>query len=220
MVSLHGIHLPTEQFVGSGRVPVASKVAMNARSIATLAASAIIALAAACGGGEPPPAQPTNPPPSAAPADSTPPAASAAPAASAPPAASAADATPPPPSQPGPGDWDKWSHEQKLAWMKVGVMPKMGPLFHDYDAKAYDEPKCMLCHGAGAKDGTFKMPNPDLPKLPATEAGLKGLAAKHPKIFGFMAKQVEPTMASLLGEQPYDMKTKQGFNCFGCHTKK
>jgi hypothetical protein len=192
---------------------------MNPRSIATLAASAFIALAAACGGGEPPPAEPTNPPPSAAPADSTPPAASAAPAPSAAPAASAA-AEPPPPSQPGPGDWDKWSHEQKLAWMKVGVLPKMAPLFHDYDAKAYDEPKCVLCHGAGAKDGTFKMPNPDLPKLPATEAGLKGLAAKHPKIFGFMAKQVEPTMASLLGEQPYDMKTKQGFNCFGCHTKK
>jgi hypothetical protein len=140
---------------------------------------------------------------------------------SAAPAASAtADATPPPPTQPGPGDWDKWSHEQKLAWMKVGVMPKMGPLFHDYDAKAYDEPKCGLCHGAGAKDGTFKMPNPDLPKLPPTEAGLKVLATKHPKIFGFMAKQVEPTMASLLGEQPYDMKTKQGFNCFDCHTKK
>jgi hypothetical protein len=194
---------------------------MNHRSLATLAASVVIALAAACGGGEPPPAQPTNPPPSAAPADSTPPAASTAPVASAAPAASAsaADATPPPPSQPGPGDWDKWSHEQKLAWMKVGVMPKMGPQFHDYDAKTYDDPKCGLCHGAGAKDGTFKMPNPDLPKLPATEAGFKVLATKHPKIFGFMAKQVEPTMASLLGEPAYDMKTKQGFGCFGCHTK-
>jgi len=148
-----------------------------------------------------------------------PPATSAAPAVSAAPAASAsaAEATP---TQPGPGEWDKWSHEQKMAWMKEGVMPKMGPLFHDYDAKTYDDPKCGLCHGAGAKDGTFTMPNPDLPKLPPTEAGFKVLAAKHPKVFGFMAKQVEPQMAALLGEPAYDMKTKQGFNCFGCHTKK
>jgi hypothetical protein len=195
---------------------------MNYRPLAALAAAIALALAAACGGSEPPPAGPTNPPPSAAPAESAPPAASA-PAASAAPEASAAPAASaeaPPPSQPGPGDWDKWSHEQKLGWMKVGVMPKMGGLFTAYDAKLYADPKCVLCHGGGAKDGTFKMPNPDLPKLPATEAGIKGLAVKHPKIFGFMAREVEPTMASLLGEPSYDPKTKQGFNCFGCHTKK
>jgi hypothetical protein len=34
----------------------------------------------------------------------------------------------------------------------------------------------------------------------------------------FMVKQVEPTMASLIGEKPYDEKTKLGFNCFRCHT--
>ena len=33
-----------------------------------------------------------------------------------------------------------------------------------------------------------------------------------------MAKQVEPSMAALLGEQPFDMKTKTGFGCMGCHT--
>jgi hypothetical protein len=33
-----------------------------------------------------------------------------------------------------------------------------------------------------------------------------------------MAMEVEPTMASLLGEPAYDMTTKQGFGCFGCHT--
>lgn len=99
-------------------------------------------------------------------------------------------------------------------------MPKMGALFNSYDAKAYAEPKCVLCHGAGAKDGSFKMPNPDLPKLPTTPADFKKLAAKHPKIFAFMKDQVEPQMAALLGEQPFDMKTGQGFGCYGCHTKK
>jgi hypothetical protein len=31
---------------------------------------------------------------------------------------------------------------------------------------------------------------------------------------------VEPQMASLLGEEPFDPKTKQGFSCFRCHTQK
>jgi hypothetical protein len=180
---------------------------------------AAVALAAACGGGaEPPATAPTNPPPTAAPVDTTPPVASAAPTAPAPTAAPTPTEAPPP-SQPGPGEWDKWSHEQKLAWMKAGVMPKMGALFHDYDAAKYADPKCGLCHGAGAKDGSFKMPNPDLPKLPTTPDGFKKLATKHAKIFAFMKDKVEPQMAGLLGQQPFDPKTGQGFACYDCHTK-
>ena len=179
---------------------------------------AAVAFAAACGGGaEPPATAPANPPPTAAP-ESAPPVASVAPTAPAPTAAPTPTEAPPP-TQPGPGDWDKWSHEQKLAWMKAGVMPKMGALFHDYDGAKYADAKCGLCHGAGAKDGSFKMPNPDLPKLPTTPDGFKKLATKHAKIFAFMKDTVEPQMASLLGEQPFDPKTGQGFGCYGCHTK-
>ena len=195
---------------------------MNHRSLATLAAAVVVAFAAACGGGEPAPTTPANPPPTVAP-DTTPPVASTTPAATTPPVASTppADTTPPAPSQPGAGDWDKWSHEQKLSWMKAGVMPKMGQAFHDFDAKAYADPKCGLCHGAGAKDGSFKMPNPDLPKLGATPADFKKLATgKKAKVFEFMMKTVEPQTAALIGEPSYDMKTGQGFGCFGCHTKK
>ena len=72
----------------------------------------------------------------------------------------------------------------------------------------------------GAADGSFKMPNPDLPKLDATPAGFKKLATDKAKIFQFMMKQVEPQTAQLLGEQPYDMKTNTGFGCMNCHTKK
>ncbi|HEY6464299.1 MAG TPA: hypothetical protein VIY73_29225 [Polyangiaceae bacterium] len=178
-----------------------------------------LALAAACGGSEPAATEPTNPPPSAAPTETAPPP-SAAPSASAAPTASAAPSAEAAPTQPGPGDWDKWTHDQKLAWMKAGVMPKMGALFASYDAKKYADAKCVLCHGNGAKDGSFKMPNPDLPKLPKTPADFKKLAAKHPKIFAFMKDQVEPQMASLLGEQPFDPATKAGFSCMGCHTQK
>jgi hypothetical protein len=104
--------------------------------------------------------------------------------------------------------------------MKAAVMPKMGPMFHDFDAKTFAEPRCGLCHGAGAKDGTFKMPNPGLPKLVATPDGFKKLQAQHPQVFDFMSKQVVPTMANLLGEEPFDPKTQKGFGCFECHTKK
>jgi hypothetical protein len=102
--------------------------------------------------------------------------------------------------------------------MKSDVMPKMGQLFHDFDAKHYAEPQCALCHGSGAKDGSFKMPNPELPKLDLTPAGFKKMQAKKPKVVEFMLKQVEPQMASLLGEPAFDPKTKQGFGCTGCHT--
>jgi len=196
---------------------------MTHRSFACLLA--VFALTAACGGGQPEATQPANPAasaaPSTAPSESAAPAASAAPSESAAPAASAAPtAEAAPAGPPGPGEWDKWSHDQKMAYMKSAVMPKMGALFHDFDPKDYAEPKCGMCHGPHAKDVNFKMPNPDLPKLPATPAGFKKLAAKYPKAMEFMGKQVEPQMAALLGEQPYDMKTGQGFGCFGCHTKK
>jgi hypothetical protein len=181
---------------------------------------ALSALAAACGGGQPEAVQPANPAPSAAPAESAAPA----PAASAPPpeasAAPAASAAPVVAGPPGPGDWDTWSHDQKREYMKTTVMPKMGGLFHDFDAKKYADPKCVLCHGSGAKDGSFKMPNSELPKLDLTPAGMKAMHAKHTAIVEFMGKQVMPQMAQLLGEQPFDMKTMKGFGCLGCHTKK
>jgi hypothetical protein len=195
---------------------------MNQRFAArALALSILVAagFAGACGGGEPQPVQPENPPPSAAPAASAaasaPPVESAAPAASAAPPASAAPSGPP-----GPGDWDKWSHDQKLAYMKSAVMPKMGGLFHDFDAKKYEEPKCLLCHRTGAKDGSFTMPDPGLPVLDISPAGIKATHAKFPKVVEFMSKQVEITMAGLIGEEPFDMKTMKGFGCLNCHTKK
>ncbi len=123
-------------------------------------------------------------------------------------------------TQPGPGEWGTWSHDKKLTWMKFGVMPKMSQAFHDVDPARYAEPRCGLCHGAGAKDGSFKMPNPDLPKLPKTPADFMKLAAAKPKVFAFMKDVVSPQMAALLGEQPFDMKTGKGFGCMECHTQK
>jgi hypothetical protein len=194
--------------------------------IAILAVIVAPVFAAACGGGQPEANAPANAtsasasaPAASAPAASAAPSASEAPAASGSAAASAAPAASGPAGAPGPGEWDKWSKDQKMAYMKSAVMPKLGGMFHDFDAKMFAEPRCTTCHGEGAKKGDFKMPNEKLPKLPATPEGFKELKAKKPKVVDFMV-DVEKTVAGLLGEQPFDPQTKQGFGCFNCHTKK
>src|SRR5437868_3273474 len=78
---------------------------------------------------------------------------------------------------------------------------------------------CASCHGDSATDGTFKMPNPKLPKLPTKPEGFKQLMVEKPQVMEFMAKQVKPTMATLLGEPEWTPATKKGFGCVECHTQ-
>jgi hypothetical protein len=115
--------------------------------------------------------------------------------------------------------WDAMNKDQRKAYMKAVVMPKMKDLFVGLDATHYASFNCMTCHGAGAADGSFKMPNPQLPKLPATPEGFKQLAADKPAVAQFMMTKVKPTMASLLGEPEFTPQNPKGFGCFECHTK-
>jgi hypothetical protein len=110
------------------------------------------------------------------------------------------------------------NHDQRMGFMKQTVFPKMKDDFTGYDAKHYADMNCKTCHGDGATDGSFKMPNAKLPPVPATPDGFKKLLAKKPAACKFMMEKVVPDMASLLSEQPFDMKTMQGFGCHGCHT--
>jgi hypothetical protein len=110
--------------------------------------------------------------------------------------------------------------DQRKEFMKTVVMPKMKELFIAYDAKRYANMNCATCHGDSAKAGTFSMPNPKLPVLPGNMEGFQKLMKAKPKATEFMGKTVVPTMASLLGEAPFDMKTGKGFGCHECHTTK
>jgi hypothetical protein len=114
--------------------------------------------------------------------------------------------------------YEQMSHSEKKQYMKDVVMPKIVPLMQKFDPKGFKEVKCVTCHGMGAKDGTYKMPCPQLPKLPATREGFQALSKKKPAIMKFMSDTMKPVMAELLGMKPFDPKTGSGFSCGNCHT--
>jgi len=123
--------------------------------------------------------------------------------------------------RPAPGTaWKDMTHQERHFYMRETVFPPMKGDFVAFSSKDYAKMNCATCHGDGAKDHTFKMPNPKLPPLPATEAGFKQLQAKHPEVVKFMMETVVPDMAKMLGEAAYNPTTHQGFGCFRCHTKK
>lgn len=116
--------------------------------------------------------------------------------------------------------WKDMTKKQKQTYMKKVVIPTMQPLFAAYDKDEFSTITCLTCHGDGATDSTFEMPNPEIMPLPATPEGFQALMAEKPKAVEFMAKQVKPAMAKLLGEPEFDHEHPEagGFGCGGCHT--
>jgi len=107
--------------------------------------------------------------------------------------------------------------DQKKEFMKTIVVPKMKTVFQEFDSSRYAELGCKTCHGAGAKEGKFQMPNPGLPKL-NPERGFAKHKKKQAAVTKFMMEHVAPEMAKTLGVEPYNPETHQGFGCFSCHT--
>jgi hypothetical protein len=110
--------------------------------------------------------------------------------------------------------FDKLDHEQRIEFMKQKVVPTMKPLFVKHDAKEFADFGCPTCHGEPAKEGTFEMPNPALPKLDFTK-----LDTLKKEDVDWMKNEVLPTMAKLIGEPVANEANPDGFNCFECHTQ-
>jgi hypothetical protein len=113
--------------------------------------------------------------------------------------------------------FDAMSHSQKMDFMKSTVLPKMKAEFQAFDATDYAAFTCKSCHGAGASDGNFKMPNADLPKLDVAHAFAKD-RADHPKTMELMQKKILPEMAQMLGQAEQSQSNPSGFGCMECHT--
>ena len=115
-------------------------------------------------------------------------------------------------------DMDK---KERAAFMKRVVLPKAKELFASFDPK-FGEVTCRTCHGDGVDNHTFKMPNPKIKPLPATEEGFMAWIKKNPeegKWAKFMSEQLEPAMGQMLGMAVFDPKTKTGeLSCNTCHT--
>ena len=112
-------------------------------------------------------------------------------------------------SDPLPESYQDMTFEQRQQYMTETVLPTMKAEFEAVDA-SYSSMNCATCHGDGATDGTFSMPNGGL-------AALDVNAWPTDPPVDFMTNTVVPTMADLLDEDPFDASTGEGFGCFGCH---
>lgn len=182
---------------------------MNSRTLILLAQSSVFALFVACGGAQPS-SEPVAPEaPEAAPAEAAP-------------TPGAAEAAPEAGSEAAPDEsvpakpFAEMSAAEKLKFMKAAVAPQMAKTFQGFNAEHYAEFGCVTCHGPGAKDGNFQMPSAALPKLPTDP---RPLFKDKPEVTKFMAEQVVPQMAKLLGTEPFNPETGKGFGCFNCHQK-
>jgi mono/diheme cytochrome c family protein len=132
---------------------------------------------------------------------------------------------PPAPEAPKPADepaaevlpdvpFAKLDHKQQIAFMKQKVMPAMKPVFQNHDPKDFAEFHCTVCHGDGAKEGKFDMPNPKLPKL-----NFQDMSKFKKEDLEWMGKEVMPTMGKILNLPLYTPDNPTGFGCLACHVQ-
>jgi hypothetical protein len=116
--------------------------------------------------------------------------------------------------------YSEMTFTQRAVFMNDVVLPEMTKTFAAFDAKFADM-TCATCHGDGAADGSFAMPNPKIAPLPSTEEAFAEYVKdpEHARWSQFMEGQVWPQMAGLLGTPMFDPATQtDGFSCHNCHT--
>ncbi len=110
--------------------------------------------------------------------------------------------------------WADMNHAARAHYMRNVVVPAMAPLFRPH----HPDFGCKTCHGDNMLEVQFHMPNAVTPLDPA-HMPFESEDEETRQTAQFMAEQVETRMADLLGEEPYNMETRQGFGCFECHAR-
>lgn len=119
--------------------------------------------------------------------------------------------------------WDQMTPQQQRRYMGKVVVPKFRELFQQFDPKHFEKVNCGTCHGKDPKEKHFKMPNEELPVLPASEKEFMATVMKDkPEMVKFMAEVVTPAMAELMNEKPFNPAAPdpKAFSCHNCHTTK
>ncbi|MGF1466610.1 MAG: hypothetical protein ACFCGT_10785 [Sandaracinaceae bacterium] len=115
-----------------------------------------------------------------------------------------------------------WSEDltfqQQKRFMAENVVPRMGEVFRELDAEEFAEIRCSTCHGENAEEVHFEMPNDLHPLVLSEIPAMFTSEDEHLRTTAtFMAERVGPTMAELLGVEPYSEVTGTGFGCLDCH---
>jgi hypothetical protein len=111
-----------------------------------------------------------------------------------------------------PAAFSAMSQAQRLEHMKTVIRPRMAQVFQEHDAAKYADFGCRTCHGPNDDD-----PHAVLPVLTLSNGGYKKLLDEKTAKMLFMREKVTPTMVAAMGEPPFDMATRKGFGCSGCH---
>lgn len=114
--------------------------------------------------------------------------------------------------------WADMSYQEREWYMIAKVHPISQELFLNYDDTRYAQFECVPCHGEDGKAKKYKMPSDHLGPLPDPKSEKFADILDSP-LGEFMAEQVTPVTARLLGLPTYDAATGQGFGCFACHRK-
>lgn len=113
--------------------------------------------------------------------------------------------------------WADRTFDERKDFMAKVVMPTMKDVFQRFDAEEFASFDCRTCHGQNAMEVQFHMPNGLHPLNPQAMPTPDSPDANVARWARFMMDEVKPKMTELLGAQPYDPATNQGFGCFNCH---
>lgn len=110
--------------------------------------------------------------------------------------------------------WADMDREQRLAFMQNTVTPEMAAMFQEFDGERFADFGCPTCHGDTMQDVDFAMPNGVSPLDPTT---IPAMFESDQPMAQFMTQQVWPRMTEMLGQQPFNPETNEGFSCLNCH---